>query len=551
MTAQKETETTQETPRTDHEAGAAASLRRSPPLPGQRTAAPRRRMRPSRGAGACLVLGAAAAAVLAAALVAAAIPGHAAAPETGAGGMDPLAAAATASSGGATASSGGAAQPADAASLYAAACGPLYGGHSERPADEPGAERVADMTARMDALYAEHDAILAEYGFVYKEPAVLTDEQAERIDAEMNAVMARYDAMLDEAGLLNSRPAGVLLGYQFAVFGPHSVMAAVYQLMADAHDDILRRHGFVISTPQLSDADERRLYERLDAVMDRMDQVYEEYCPAGLPAPPGAGGAGGGGGADGDLAGHGSGAYGVPLHGGIAAPADALYAEHDAILAEYGFVYKEPAVLTDAQLEQLDAKTSALFERYANASEALARRLAPMLANGSIAMSDAFAEDKQLADRANAEHRAILAEFGYVIVIPELSAADMDAMHKRLDAVYARIDAALEAAYLAHAEGGASYAAASGPPGPAAPPPDGGGDVAYDVFDGDGQRGALPGAENGAPAAVHGYLTATPEPSAADGVVVGEHPAGIDAALGDGHSETRGSATGGDGDGGG
>ena len=541
MTAQKETETTQETSRTGHKAGAAASLRRSPPLPGRRTAA-------------CMVLGAAAAAVLAAALVAAAaIPGHAEAPETGAGGMDPLAAAATASNGDAAASSGGAAQPADAASLYAAACGPLYGGHSELPADEPGAEWAANMTARMDELYAEHDAILAEYGFAYEEPPSLTGEQAERIDAEMNAVMARYDAMLDEAGALNDRPAGALLGHEFAVFGPQSAMAAVYQLMADEHDDILRRHGFVISTPQLSDADERRLSERLDAVMDRMDQVYEEYCTAEPPAPPGTGGAGSG--ADGHLAGHGHGAYGAAPHGGVAAPAAALYAEHDAILAEYGFVYKEPSVLTDAQLEQLDAKMSRLFERHADAAEALAARLAPMLANGSIAMPDAFAEDMRLADRANAEHRAILAEFGYVIVIPELSAADRDAMDERLDDIYAKIDAALEAAYLAHGESGASYAAASGPPGPAAPPPDGGGDVAYDVFDGDGQRGALPGAENSAPTAVHGYLTATPEPSAADGVVVGEQLAGIyagiDAALGDGHSETRGSATGGDGDGGG
>ena len=536
MTAQKETETTQETTMAGHEAGAAASLRRGPPLPGRRTAA-------------LLVLGAAAVAVLAAAFAAAAVaPGYAAATEPGAGGMDKLDATATAAApyGG----DGAGEAHFDAASPYAAACGPLYGGHHEWPAGGQGDELAANMTARMDELYAEHDAILAEYGFAYEEPPGLTGAQIERIDAEMAASLARYDAMLDEAGALNGRPAGALLGHEFAVFGPQSAMAAVYQLMADEHDDILRRHGFVISTPQLSDADERRLSERLDAVMDRMDQVYEEYCTAEPPAPPGTGGAGSG--ADGYLAGHGSGAYGAPLHGGIAAPAVALYAEHDAILAEYGFVYKEPSALTDAQLEQLDAKMSRLFERHADAAEALAGRLAPMLANGSITMSGAFAEDMRLADRANAEHRAILAEFGYVIVVPELSAAERDAMDERLDDVYARIDAALEEAYLAHGESGAGYApyAASGTPGHTAPLPDG--DVAYDVFDGDGQRAAPPGAESGASAAVHGYLTATPEPSAADGVVVGGQPAGIDAGIdaapGEGHSETRGSAAGGDGD---
>ena len=552
MTEQKRTETTHSETTARRKAGATASLRRGPPRPpGPRAAAAeqaarRRRGRsaPSRGAAGPTALGAAAAAVLVAALAAAALPAYAAGPGQGSGGMFPDSAAANA------AADADAAHPYDAApSAYEPVCGHAYGGQPDGAAATPSPAQVANMTSRIEALYAEYDAILAEYGFVYREPANLTGAQMGLIEAEMGRMMARYDGMLAEVEALAGQPYAGMLGFPFdGPFGPHATLAAVYQLIDDEHDDILRRHGFVISAPQLSDADERRLSERLDAVVDRMDQVYE-HCMGEPPAPAGADGGD-------EAAGH---AHGASPYG-LAPAAGPRYAEVDGILAEYGFVYREPANLTASQLEQLDARTARLFDRHADAVEDLVGRLAPMLANGSIAVADAFSEDKRLADRANAEHNAILAEFGYVIVTPDLSAKDREALIKRLASVYAGIDGALEGAYQAYGAGasgggasgggdagqaGTGSAADSGPPGPPAHLPDSGDITVYDAFDGDERRAAQAGAGHEAPAAGYDYLTATRETSSVGGTLVVEDLAdiyaGIDVAPGD-YSETYGSA---------
>ena len=543
--------------------GRDASLQRGSPA--------RRRLRPLRRAAAPLALGVAAV-FLVAALAVGAVPGHAEESEQGAGMGRTAGAAGAAIAGGdaATISGGGgdAADPADAVpSSYWPVCGPMYGGYPAGASGDPSPEQVANMTARMDALYDEYDAILAEYGFVYREPANLTGAQMDAIEAEMGAAVARHDGTLGKIDALVARSNGALLGYQFAAFVPQATMAAVYQLVSDEHDDILRRHGFAISTPQLSEADERRLAERLDAVMGKMERVYEEYCPAEPPAPLGADGGDDGHGMDGAPAIYGHGAHDAMYHS-ISPEADALYAEYDAILAEYGFVYREPANLTDAQLERLDAKMWRLFEWHADAVEDLAGRLAPMLANGSITVADAFAKDERLADRASAEHNAILAEFGYVIVIPELSAADRDAMDKRLADISARIDAALDAAYSMYGAGGGSSGASGAgngsraagdfaadsnsaePPEALLPDDD---SVTLDAFDEDEQRSARSGDEHGEAAAGYDYLTATPEPSAEDGTVVSEGLADIygrmGAALDDGHSADAYSTAAYDGDG--
>lgn len=550
MTAQRRTETTHSKTTARRRAGTAASGRRSLPVPKRGPAGP-------------LVLGAAVAAVLVAALAAGSLSAYAAGPEQGAGGEGQ----------GSTApgATGDAAYLTDAApSAYESVCGFAYGWHPDGAPAAPSPAQIANMTSRIDALYAEYDAIMAEYGFVYSEPANLTAAQMDSIEAQMGSVMARYDGMLAEAEALAGPSYAGMLGFPFdGLYGPHATLAAIYQLIGDEHDEILRRHGFVISTPQLSDADERRLSERLDAVMDKMDRVYDEYCVAELPAPAGADGAD-----DGGYAGyaHGASPYGPAL------AADPLYAEVDAILAEYGFVYREPANLTAAQLKQLDARSALLIDRHADAVEGLAGRLAPMLANGSITVAGAFAEDKRLAERANAEHNAMLAEFGYVIVTPDLSAKDREAMNKRLAGVYARIDGALEGAYPAYgggagAEGasgaggaggsggsgggagqaGAGQTADSNPTAPPALPPDSGDVTVYDAFNEEERRAAQAGAEHEAPAAGYDYLTATSDPSSGDGTLVSEDLAAIyaaiDAALEGDYSETYGSTA--DGGGGG
>ena len=498
------------------------------------------------------MLGAAAAVVLVAALAAGAAPGYAEGTEQGlGGGMGQASATATAASGDGAAAAyngTGTADPADAAApLYGPVCGPVYGAYHDGTADDPSPAQAANMTARIDALYAEYDAILAEYGFVYREPANLTAAQMNRIAAEMDAALARHNGTLAEIDALMERSGTLLLGIPFEAFGPQATLAAVYQTIADENDDVLRRHGFAISTPRLSEADERRLSERLDEVMDKIERVYKDHCPAEAPAPSGA---------DGGLAGHGLGGhYGAAPHGGAAPAVDALYAEHDAILAEYGFVYREPANLTAAQLEQIDARTWRLAERHADAVEGLAERLAPMLANGSITVADAFARDQRLADRANAEHIAILAEFGYTVVVPELSAKDREALNKRLADIYGRIDAALAEAYAVHgaeaggrgegpraatagqstpAEGGnatrsdiGSATASERPELPPAQPPSGGDGAVLDAFDEDGRFAEQAGDEHGAPAAGYGYRTATPEPSEGNGTAVDEELADI------------------------
>ena len=269
--------------------------------------------------------------------------------------------------------------------------------------------------------------------------------------------------------------------------------------------------------------------------MDKIDRVYEEYCMVEQPEPPGAGGAGEG--LAGDMHGAGEGLAG-DMHGaggsshhGIAAAIDALYAEHDAILAEYGFVYREPANLTDAQLDKLDDRMGRLFERHVDAVEDLARRLVPMLANGSIAVDDAFAMDRRLTERTNAEYRALLVEFGYVIVVPKLSAEDREAMDKRLADIHARIDAAFEEEYLAYggARGGldggqeaAGHAPASDPPAAPAPQQGNGSVVMDDAFGEDERPAVRENAGHAAPTDEYDYLTVTPEHSAGNWTVVNE-----------------------------
>lgn len=75
------------------------------------------------------------------------------------------------------------------------ACGFMHGGHAAGSAGEQSPAQAADMMSRLDALYAEHDAILAEFGFVYREPASLTGAQMDRMTAEMDAAAARYEGV--------------------------------------------------------------------------------------------------------------------------------------------------------------------------------------------------------------------------------------------------------------------------------------------------------------------------------------------------------------------
>jgi len=325
----------------------------------------------------------------------------------------------------------------------------------------------AEMDARIDRLFEEHDAILAEYGFVYEEPE-LTYEQDSQLLAELDAAMARHAELLDELdGLLGVPGAAARAGF----FEYSAAEAAVHMMIQDEQDEILRGYGFVIEEPQLSAGDEERFFERLDVVWDKMDAVYEEYRflaerqarDAGCPPPPA------------------SATPFAPYDGidnataaEIDAEIGALAAEYEAILAEYGmaddFVLQSLYVdsrrlagLTDEQLDEVDAALGEISDRHTRAFDDLAARLASMLANGSITLAEAFEQGEALRAQMDADYDAALAELGLgTASVPALSAEEEAALAERLADVLERI----EAVYSKHlAPPGAAAEAAAAPSG--------------------------------------------------------------------------------------
>ena len=324
----------------------------------------------------------------------------------------------------------------------------------------------AEMDARIDRLLEEHDAVLAEYGFVYEEPE-LTYEQDSQLLAELDAVIARHAELLDELDdLLGGPGAAARAGF----FEYSAAEAAVHMMIQDEQDEVLRGYGFVIEEPQLSASDEQRFSERLDVVWNKIDAVYEEYRllaerqarDAGCPPPPA------------------SATLFAPYDGidnataaEIDAEIGALAAEYEAILAEYGmaddFVLQSLYVdsrrlagLTDEQLDEVDAALGEISDRHMRAFDDLAARLASMLANGSITLAEAFEQGEALRAQMDADYDAALAELGLGTgSAPALSAEEEAALAERLADVLERIEA-VYGKYLAP-PGAAADAAA--PPG--------------------------------------------------------------------------------------
>lgn len=162
----------------------------------------------------------------------------------------------------------------------------MHGGHAAGSAGEQSPAQAADMMSRLDALYAEHDAILAEFGFVYREPASLTGAQMDRMTAEMDAAAARYEGVLDEVRALarSGDPAPWLS--RFVTFWPVATQAAVYQLIADERDEqagsghgaLGDEYGYLTATPEPSAADGTVVSEGLADIYGRIGAALED-CP--------------------------------------------------------------------------------------------------------------------------------------------------------------------------------------------------------------------------------------------------------------------------------
>ena len=342
---------------------------------------------------------------------------------------------------------------AEAAASGSGACDPGRDPYLD-PASGLDPKLESEMNARIDALYARVDAVMAEYGFVYKEPG-LTDEQRDEMQARLDGVDARRGQLLDELAQLGmaerASPGGLLLP---------ATLQAVDIMVGDLADEIMREYGFVIETPRLSAEDEAAMSKRLDAVYAKMGLVFEEYHALAegealcAPAPAAPGG-------NGTAAEHGPGST-LP-DGGLLAEIDALHAEIDAVMAEYEFVYGEPD-LTDEQIRQIDARMEELGDRHMAAVDEIAARMAALLSNASGPLADAIRDDQRLADairddqrlaeKMQAEYDAIMAEYGLDIAYPELSAKDMAAMEERLEPLYEKLDAAYARLYAELGEGG-------------------------------------------------------------------------------------------------
>lgn len=293
------------------------------------------------------------------------------------------------------------------------------------------------MNARLDSLHGQVTGIMDEYGFSYKVPH-LTDEQFDEMYGRLDKAAAAYGHLFDEAAALSDYGHG-------GGFPPQAVIAAVDTLIKDEQDGIMREYGYVINEPRLSAEDEAAMNARIDAVWEEISAVIEAYdsVQAAAAAAATAGGTAG--------CGPGQDREDAELERLI----EPLFDEIDEIMAEYGFVNETP-VMSDAEIREFNAKMGSLADKHARAVKELAWRLAPMLANGSISMSEAFEEDRRLSESMEAEYSKTLAEYGFVIVVPDLSAEDEAAMTERLSRVHERIDAiyAQHAAPHGHEGGG-------------------------------------------------------------------------------------------------
>jgi len=113
------------------------------------------------------------------------------------------------------------------------------------------------------------------------------------------------------------------------------------------------------------------------------------------------------------------------------AEADLIFDQIDEVMAGYGFVYQEPDLSeAEAALEQAVSELEARLEE----------RMPEAVYWGAPTPEQA-AEMAALYAEAEAEYESLLAGYGFVIEIPELSEQDAESMDAELDLLYDRLDA--------------------------------------------------------------------------------------------------------------
>ncbi len=343
---------------------------------------------------------------------------------------------------------------------------------SERgPAGQPAApDASADATragadaagGKLRALQAEYDAVVAEYGFKFEPPGGITDEALAEMDGRLRALGSEYEKRL----ALILPDAGMLPGYAPSAEQLAKLDEMVARMAAEA-DEIMRGYGFDIARPDLSGEEEARMNERLAGIEARMDALTGAPAREGEAPPERGGGSAAAGAGAGAVSSAIAGTGGAPAHGRDADPGraaefaagiDALQAEYDAVVAEYGFVFESPD-LSEEEYAEMDERLAAMMSTYD-------RRLAQIMPTyatwvpGYVPTSEQLAELDGLSARMAAEADEIMRGYGFVIGEPDLSEEEEARMNERLAGIEARMDAL----YGEHAPADARHRSATAQP---------------------------------------------------------------------------------------
>ena len=357
----------------------------------------------------------------------------------GAGAAGAGAGAAGAGAGAAGAGAGAAGAGAGAAGAGAGAAGAEAGAAGAEPRALPGDEPECSIECglpdavedELRALQEEHDAVLAEYGFRSEWPDDITEEELAEMGKRLLALNLEYErqvAILPDAGAR-------LPDHAPGTRHPASLDELQARMAAEA-EEIMRGYGFVIANPDLSEEDEACMRERLAEIEAEMDALF--WGPEGAPAPE-PGGRGAARGADaGSAQAHGREAD-PEREAALAAGTAALQAEHDAVLAEYGFWFEAPRLAAEefAEMEERLAALESIYER----------RMAQVLPVSEtmtifyFPSAELLAKLDGLSARLAAEADDIMRGYGYVIARPDLSVGEEARMNERLAAIADRMDA--------------------------------------------------------------------------------------------------------------
>ena len=249
-------------------------------------------------------------------------------------------------------------------------------------ADAPGPG--ADVCGTEEQLYERADAVMARYGFVYEEPKI-TPELEASIDAAFVELEAELEERMSEIGHVSP----------FVAPSPEqsAAMAEMYAELEAKSDAILREHGFVIETPDLSEQEWASMSAELEAIYAELDAAYD-LC------------------------------YATPHY------EEPDQSQVDAVMEKYGFVYEEPEMTPEleASLEDAFVRLDAEFAKRFSELEPMALYSVPS-PEQAAAMAEMHAEFEARSDD-------ILREHGFVIEKPELSEQEAAEMAAELDLLY-------------------------------------------------------------------------------------------------------------------